>query len=88
MDGGDGQVGCINRGRGSGCAILLPLLPFEGSNRKMSSQSDMSNSQEMPSNGSTFRDDGEDEDVVAQMYEATDQMGEEMLIGLGGNFEY
>ncbi|CAL2270114.1 unnamed protein product [Prunus armeniaca] len=45
-----------------------------------------------PSNGSAFRDDGEDEDVVDedvvnQMYEAVDQMGEDMPIDLGRNFE-
>lgn len=54
----------------------------------MSSRSDMSDSQETPSSGSAFRDDREDEDVVEQMYDATDQMGEGMPIGLGGNFEY
>ncbi|PQM42211.1 hypothetical protein Pyn_23039 [Prunus yedoensis var. nudiflora] len=48
----------------------------------------MSDSQETPSSGSAFRDDREDEDVVDQMYDAADQMGEDMPIGLGGNFEY
>ncbi|KAI5339026.1 hypothetical protein L3X38_018298 [Prunus dulcis] len=48
----------------------------------------MSDSQETPSSWSAFRDDREDEDVVEQMYDVTDQMGEGMSIGLGGNFEY
>ncbi|PQQ04887.1 hypothetical protein Pyn_24996 [Prunus yedoensis var. nudiflora] len=48
----------------------------------------MSDSQETQSSGSTFRDDRDDVDVVDKMYDATDQMGEDMPIGLGGNFEY
>ncbi|PQQ11221.1 hypothetical protein Pyn_18892 [Prunus yedoensis var. nudiflora] len=40
------------------------------------------------SNGSTFRNDREDDNVVEQMYQAADQMGEDMPIGLGGSFEY
>lgn len=54
----------------------------------MSSRSDMSNSQNTTSSGSAFRDDRDDVDVVDQMYDAADRMGEDMTIGLGGNFEY
>ncbi|PQQ19309.1 hypothetical protein Pyn_07081 [Prunus yedoensis var. nudiflora] len=54
----------------------------------MSSRSDMSYSQETPSSWSAFRDDKDEENVVDQMYEAANQMGEDMPIGLGGTFEY
>ncbi|XP_021824477.1 uncharacterized protein LOC110765618 [Prunus avium] len=53
----------------------------------MPSRSDMSDSQETQSRGSPFRRGREDE-VVEQMYEAADKMGEEMLTGFDGNFEY
>lgn len=48
----------------------------------------MFDSQETPSSGSVFRNDKDDENVMDQMYEAADQMGKGMRIGLGGNFEY
>ncbi|PQP94148.1 hypothetical protein Pyn_16103 [Prunus yedoensis var. nudiflora] len=54
----------------------------------MSNRSDMFDSQETPSSGSAFRDDREDKDVVDQMYEEADQMGEDMPIGMCGTFEY
>ncbi|CAL2242452.1 unnamed protein product [Prunus armeniaca] len=50
---------------------------------RMSSRSDLSNLQETPSSRSAFRDDREDEGVVEQMFEAADQMGEDMPVGLG-----
>lgn len=49
----------------------------------MSSRSDMSDWQEMTSSGSTFRNN-ENVDVVEQMYDATEQMGNDMPVGLGG----
>ncbi|KAH0979901.1 hypothetical protein GBA52_007078 [Prunus armeniaca] len=49
----------------------------------MSSRSDLSNLQETPSSRSAFRDDREDEGVLEQMFEAADQMGEDMPVGLG-----
>ncbi|CAL8162189.1 unnamed protein product [Prunus armeniaca] len=55
---------------------------------RMSSRSDLSDSQEMPSSKSAFRDDMKDEEVVEQMFEAADQIGEDMPIRLGRNFEY
>ncbi|KAI5313486.1 hypothetical protein L3X38_042662 [Prunus dulcis] len=48
----------------------------------------MFNSQDRASNGLAFRDDRDDADVVDQMYDTADQMGEDMPIGLGKNFEY
>ncbi|CAL9004779.1 unnamed protein product [Prunus brigantina] len=54
----------------------------------MSSQSNVSDSQETPSSWSAFRDEREDDDVVEQMHEAAEQMGEGMPVGLGGEFEY
>ncbi|PQQ19306.1 hypothetical protein Pyn_07078 [Prunus yedoensis var. nudiflora] len=81
-------------GRVSWCVEALQTVVSEcrdfcvGSSRKMSSRLDMSDSQETPSSGSAFRDDKDEEDVVDQMYEAADQMGEDMPIGLGGTFEY
>lgn len=54
----------------------------------MSSRSDMSDSQDRASNGSAFRDNRDDVDVVDQMYDTADQMGEDMPIGLDRNFEY
>ncbi|KAI5321566.1 hypothetical protein L3X38_030637 [Prunus dulcis] len=54
----------------------------------MSSRSEVSDSQNTGSSGSSFRDDDRDDvEVVDQMCDATDQMGEEMPVGLGG-FEY
>lgn len=48
----------------------------------------MSDSQNTGSSGSAFRDDDRDNvEVVDQMCDATEQMGEEMPVGLGG-FEY
>ncbi|KAH0981231.1 hypothetical protein GBA52_008408 [Prunus armeniaca] len=54
----------------------------------MSSRSDMSDLQDTTSSGSTFRDDRDDVEVVDQMSDTTNQMGEDMPIGLGGSFEY
>lgn len=56
--------------------------------QKMSSRLEMFDSQETSSSGSVSRNDKDDENVMDQMYEAADQMGEGMRIGLGGNFEY
>ncbi|VVA35621.1 Hypothetical predicted protein [Prunus dulcis] len=41
----------------------------------MSSRSDMSDSQDMTSNGSAFRDDADALDVVNEMYNVAEQMG-------------
>lgn len=41
----------------------------------MSSRSDMSDSQDMTSNGSAFRDNADDLDVVNEMYNVAKQMG-------------
>ncbi|CAL2256563.1 unnamed protein product [Prunus armeniaca] len=54
----------------------------------MLSRLDMSDSQDTVSSGSAFRDDEGDKEVVEEMYEAAEQMGEDMPIGLRGNFEY
>ncbi|CAL2264855.1 unnamed protein product [Prunus armeniaca] len=48
----------------------------------------MSDSQDTSSSGSAFRGDDRDADVVDEMYEVAKQIGEDMLVGLGGNFEY
>ncbi|CAL9023457.1 unnamed protein product, partial [Prunus brigantina] len=48
----------------------------------------MFDSQETPSSGSVSGNDKDDENVMDQIYEAADQMGEGMRIGLGGNFVY
>ncbi|KAL6269425.1 hypothetical protein ACE6H2_026336 [Prunus campanulata] len=42
----------------------------------MLSRSDMGDSQETSSSGSAFRGDGSDTEVVEEMYETTEQMGE------------
>ncbi|KAI5324283.1 hypothetical protein L3X38_033356 [Prunus dulcis] len=52
------------------------------------SRSNMSDSQDMSSIGPAFRGDEKDIDMVDEMYEAAKQMGEDMPVGLGGNFEY
>lgn len=54
----------------------------------MSNRSDMSDSQDTVSSASAFRDDEGDKEVIKEMYEAAEQMGEDMPIGLRGNFEY
>ncbi|KAI5349445.1 PREDICTED: CISIN_1g0418261mg [Prunus dulcis] len=51
----------------------------EGVIERMSSRSDLSDSQEKPSSGSAFRDDREDEEVVERMFEAADQMGGDII---------
>lgn len=48
----------------------------------------MSDLQDTSSSGSTFRGDEKDIDMVDEMYEVPKQMGEDMPVGLGGNFEY
>lgn len=53
----------------------------------MLSRYEMSNLQEIRTSRSSFRDD-ENVDVVNQMHDVADQMGDDMSIGLGGNFEY
>lgn len=48
----------------------------------------MSDSQKTGSSGSAFRDDEDKTTVVERMYEVADQIGDDMQIGLGGNFDY
>ncbi|PQQ04127.1 hypothetical protein Pyn_41189 [Prunus yedoensis var. nudiflora] len=52
----------------------------------MLSRSDMGVLQETLSSGSCFRGDRSDTEVVEEMYETAEQMGEDMPINLGGNF--
>ncbi|VVA40453.1 PREDICTED: CISIN_1g0418261mg [Prunus dulcis] len=52
------------------------------------SRSDMSDSQDISSTRPVFMDDEKDIDMVDEMYEAAKQMGKDMPVGLGGNFEY
>ncbi|PQQ17738.1 hypothetical protein Pyn_37356 [Prunus yedoensis var. nudiflora] len=42
----------------------------------------------MASSRSTFRDESGDNVDMDRMYDAAEQMGDNLPVGLGGNFEY